>query len=947
MLKHFHTRLATLGLFAFLSLSGMSGAHAQGVQLTPAQLSQLQSLSEEERRALLEQAGVQQGEVQQQIPEEINLPAASATAVQGADQPPPAIEADAQARQLRDEISSDQQLQETTRPLRQFGYELFGGTPSTFAPATNIPVPANYVMGPGDTVVIQLYGQRNIVHELVITREGMLMFPEIGPVSVANLSFQELRDQIQNIVTNQLIGQNASVTLGALRSINVFVLGEAVQPGSYTVSSLSTMTNALFASGGVTSVGSLRSVRLMRSGELITELDLYDLLLRGDTSGDARLLPGDVIFIPPIGQTVGIAGEVRRPAIYELKGESSPADILALAGGLTPTAFARASRIERINENGERTIVDVDLSAQAAGNPQLFDGDVIQVYSVLDQVESVVMLEGHVSRPGSFQWRQGLRVSDVLPSVSNMLPNPDLEYALIARETQPTRRIELIYVDLGNAINNPGSAADLTLQARDKLHTFGASQNRQLQLQELVDLLYEQSSFESPPLVVTVSGNVRFPGEYPLVRDMTLDAAIRFAGGLLPNSELNHLLLERRADTRGSITMETHALDAGTLRPTQTVALREQDRVIVLNTNEPRTELLEDALERLRAQATTALPTQIVSVNGQVRFPGDYPLTRGLSVEGLIELAGGLNESADTGVAEITRFDADPSVGRQIGHVVLDLRSAGATGRDFVLSPFDQLVIRQMPNWTEYETVTIGGEVNSPGTYSITKQDTISSLIARAGGLTNYADPRAAIFLREELRLNEQRMLEEFRERLESEVITRRLENENQAAAQGSGDITELLDRIADVTATGRLVIDLPAIVEGRAREEEDPILRNGDQLLIPRTQQEVSVIGEVNRPTSHLFDRRFSVADYIERSGGFAPEADRGNVYIIKASGEVVSYGDARWFFEERERLSAGDSIIVPFDVYRPNQLQIWTSVSQILFNISTTLLAIERVGQ
>ncbi|MDP2127611.1 MAG: SLBB domain-containing protein [Pseudohongiella sp.] len=995
----------TLAAFA-VTLSFSAALQAQIPQLTPAQIQQLQNLSEEERRALLNQqlntggvsqqpidnpetvvprdatstrSQINQGQNAQRRPSQNNQQnAPMADQPQNQNQPQGQFTPNGQfipdsAQQLpqqqqqqqqqqnrqqeqpalqpqrdplqRDPLQIDQQRQRFDQRLQPFGYDLFAGTPTTFAPATNIPVPSTYIVGPGDTVIMQLYGQRNVTHELVITREGQLMFPEVGPVNVSGLSFEDMRNQLQNIVSNQLIGQNASITMGPLRSINVFVLGEAWRPGSYTVSSLSTMTNALFVSGGVTTVGSLRNIRLMRSGQLITELDLYDLLLRGDTSGDARLQPGDVIFIPPVGRTVGITGEVRRPAIYELKDENSASEILALSGGLTPTAYPAASRIERINERGERTLIDVNLSTNA-NTPQLANGDVIQINSVMDQLESVVMLDGHVQRPGGFQWRNGLRVSDILPSISNMLPNPDLEYALIAREMQPTRRIELIYVDLGAAINNPGSQADEVLQPRDQLHTFGASQNRQTQLQSLLDRLQDQSSFDSPPLLVTVSGNVRFPGDYPLVRNMTLGAAIRFAGGLLPNSELDHVLLERRTDLRGTIAVEMHALNEQSLSTDQRVFLRELDQVIVLNTNLPRTELLAEILDDLRAQATTSQPTQIVSVNGQVRFPGEYPLTRGLTVDDLISMAGGLNESADASLAEITRFDADPAIGRQIGHVVLNLQSRGTDGRQFNLTPFDQLVVRQMPNWTEYETVFIGGEVNSPGTYSITKQDTISSLIARAGGLTQFAEPRAAIFLREELRQNEQRMLNEFRNRLEREVVTRRLQSDSNNASLGTSDIGDLLERIDTVAATGRLVIDLPSILSGQARAQEDPILRNGDELLIPRTQQEVSIIGEVNQPTSHLYERGLSVADYINRSGGFTNDADRSNVYIIKASGEVVSYGDARWFFQERSRLTPGDTIIVPFDTYRPNQLQIWTSVSQILFNISTTLLAIERVG-
>ncbi len=1048
--------LASVAFSLFITAVNISQGYAQGVSLTPAQQAQLNSLSEEERQALLQQAGGGIGERQQQIPETVNVRDTSAPV-----EPAPneqVIEQDAQALQEADSIETDQVQQRTGTPLRQFGYELFGGSPSTFAPATNIPVPANYIMGPGDTVVIQLYGQRNLTHELVITREGMLMFPEIGPVSVAGLSYQELREQIQNIVSNQLIGQNASVTMGALRSINVFVLGEAVQPGSYTVSSLSTMTNALFASGGVTRVGSLRKVRLMRTGELVTELDLYDLLLRGDTSGDVRLLPGDVIFIPTIGQTVGIAGEVRRPAIYELKDETSPAEILSLSGGLNPTAFPSASRIERINQSGQRTVVNVDLSPGNAPDPTLMDGDVIQVFSILDQVESIVMLEGHVQRPGSFEWSQGMRVSDVISSIGDMLPNPDLEYALIARETQPTRRIELLYVNLGQAIAAPGSAVDLILQPRDQVLTFGASQSRQQQVAGLLNRLRAQASFENPPLIVSIAGNVRFPGDYPLVQGMSMDDVIRFAGGLDANTDLDYLLLERRIDRRGTVEVQANRLnsvslltevpvslqeldrvyvfnvnqaredlladtiqrlrnqtafrrapelvsiagnvrfpgdyplhrnndlgdllqasgglseetdleyvllerevneqgdievlkvdlDPRTLKPLAPFPLQERDRLIVFSANATRDVLLSSTLDKLRQQADTKTPTRIISVLGSVRFPGNYPLHRELDVSDLIQIAGGLTESAETRTAEVTRYDAEPAIGREVGHVSIDLTlSSASTGRATLLQPFDQLVIRQMPNWTERENVTISGEVNAPGTYAITKDETLSSLIARAGGLTAYADARAAIFLREDLRQNEQNLLNEYSERLQREIITQRLQptiSDNVQQQQDNSLLTELLANISQVSAAGRLVISLPnAINRGGAF---DVILRAGDRLIVPRTQQEVSVVGEVNRPTSHLWTPDTTVADYIDRSGGYTRLSDEKNVYIIKASGEVVSFNDARWFFESRKKLEAGDSIVVPFKVVQPNLLLTLRNASQLLFNVSTTLLAIDRVG-
>jgi polysaccharide biosynthesis/export protein len=207
--------------------------------------------------------------------------------------------------------------------LKPFGYDLFEGVPSTFAPVSDIQVPSDYIVGPGDKLEIQLYGNEPVGYSLTVERDGRINFPKLGPVNLTGLTFENARTAIEQRVAKQLIGSRVSVTMGDLRSIRVFVLGEANKPGSYTVSGLSTMTNALFVSGGVKKIGSLRNIQLKRNGKLITVLDLYDLLLHGDTSGDRQLLPGDVIFIPPIGPIVSVDGAVRRPAIYEIKGEKT------------------------------------------------------------------------------------------------------------------------------------------------------------------------------------------------------------------------------------------------------------------------------------------------------------------------------------------------------------------------------------------------------------------------------------------------------------------------------------------------------------------------------------------------------------------------------------------------------------------------------------------------
>jgi protein involved in polysaccharide export with SLBB domain len=314
-----------------------------------------------------------------------------------------------------------------------------------------------------------------------------------------------------------------------------------------------------------------------------------------------------------------------------------------------------------------------------------------------------------------------------------------------------------------------------------------------------------------------------------------------------------------------------------------------------------------------------------------------------MTVEGLVRAAGGYTESALTTEAELARYFVQAGIGRQIDIVDVNLQSSGALGQNLRLAEFDNLVIRQLPNWTESESIVITGEVVSPGTYSIAKGDSLSSVLRRAGGLTAYADPNASVLLRATLREQERELLEQYQEDLQSDIAAVVLEEEgdNQAEVLAVGE--NLLEQMESVEPLGRLVIDLPRLLTGS--EEEDVIVRNGDQLFLPRTRQEVSILGEVNSPTSHLFNSNLSVGDYIDLSGGLTQRSDAARTYIIKANGQVVSYSSSRWFFQSDEELEAGDTIVVPFDIEPTNYLVTWASVSQILFNLATSVLAINSV--
>ncbi|UCH52195.1 MAG: SLBB domain-containing protein, partial [Pseudomonadota bacterium] len=496
-------------------------------------------------------------------------------------------------------------------PLKPFGYDLFTAPRATLTPATDIPVPADYVVGPGDVVLVQLFGKDNAEHELVISRDGNILFPGIGPIPVSGLRFAQLEQQIQNRVQRQLIGVKASVTLGKLRSVRVFVVGDVERPGSYAVSGLATITHALYASGGVRPIGSLRDIQLKRQGKVVTRLDVYDLLLRGDNSKDARLVGGDVIFIPPVGKTVGVAGRVRRPAIYELKEEKSVGELVAMAGGLMPDAFPEGAQIERIADSRARTVMDIDLTRTDVHQTELRDGDVIKVYTVSERLHGVVRLTGHVQRPGYFQWKPGLRLTQLISSLADLKPEADTRYVLVQRESADGRVVSFANADLGAALAKPESEANIALNPRDQVYVFDLRSPREEIVRPLLEQARSRASPTNPVREVFVEGVVHHAGRYPLSNNMRVSDLIYAAGGLTDKAytleaELTRFIV---VDGKEREQIQQNINLAGVLRGVDEadVALDAYDRLVIRRI--PKWE--EEG---------------VVELVGQVKFPGRYPI---------------------------------------------------------------------------------------------------------------------------------------------------------------------------------------------------------------------------------------------------------------------------------------------------------------------------------
>jgi polysaccharide export outer membrane protein len=547
-----------------------------------------------------------------------------------------------------------------TRALKPFGYEMFLGGATAFVPGTDIPAPADYKLGPGDVVGVQLYGQESRTYSLPVGRDGTISFPELGPITVGGLAYGAAQSMLEQDVRQHIIGTRARVTLSELRSLRVLVLGDAQKPGSYVISSLSTVTNALFSSGGVKPIGSLRNIEVKREGKLIRHLDLYDVLLKGDTSNDVRLQTGDVVFVPPVGTTVGIDGEVRRPAIYEFTRERTLGELVAIAGGLNPEADSSTVNIERIGANGERAAVTLDLSTLAGQAFILKTGDVARVASVRPLIDNGIGLNGDVYRPGVYAWREGLRLSDVVRSVDDLKPSADLHYVLVRREAPGTRHITAFSADLAAAFVARGSAADIPLSARDRITVFDNTSPRERVVRALLDEVRRQSRPEDPAGVVTVEGLVNAPGTYPLEPEMRVSDLLRAGGGL------------RDAAYVVSAELVRYSVVDGERRKSEILwvdlmALRSGDKA---------------ADSRLRPYDVLSVRTtpewgrdEKMELVGEVRFPGIYPLRRGETLRSVIERAGGLTPLASPEAAVFTREELKAREREQIDRLATRLES--------------------------------------------------------------------------------------------------------------------------------------------------------------------------------------------------------------------------------------------------------------------------------
>lgn len=638
------------------------------------------------------------------------------------------------------------------RTLTIFGLDAFSSKkPSTFEPADYAATPADYVVGTGDEIVVLLWGRINEgEYRLRVDRDGKINIPHIGPVPVAGLPFSALQKNILDRVQS-IEGVQATVSMGELRSIGVFIVGEVKSPGNYTVSGLSNVTNALFAAGGPSHRGSLRNVQLKRNGNVIATVDFYDFLLAGKDNTNIRLKSGDVIVVPIVKKMVAIAGNVRRSALYEIKANTSLKDALGLAGGVSPAAWGSRIQVERFKDNSMQVVLDLtSQTPQTIPDFEVQDGDIIKVFPIVEKNTNAVYLSGNVARPGKYEFKPGMRLSDIVPDFNALLPETYFDYALVLRQCPPTFVERLAPFNLKAGLSDHNSPDNIALQPRDEV------------------IVYSRDYFE-PDRTVSVEGAVTAPGPQKLLDNMRVRDLVIKAGGLSEDASPRLGELYRRSYNGEMVYTEkidfcvSCAMQGDS---TSNLLLKKLDRVYI------------------RSKKGWQDERRVV-LKGEFLYPGQYVILEKETLGQLIDRAGGFAPEAFLPAAVITRISVksveskqeeeyfnkleidaanmttqlaakggDVVAAQQLlaqqellisklrgnrsqGRVVIDLTKP-SDYRDFMLEDGDTIFIPKPSG-----TVSVIGEVFNPATFRLDSDKTrVSDYLEMAGGLKETADKK-------------------------------------------------------------------------------------------------------------------------------------------------------------------------------------------------------------
>ena len=756
-----------------------------------------------------------------------------------------------------------------------YGADLFSEVPDTFAPVQRLPVNPDYAIGPGDELLIRTWGQVTQNLHLTVDRSGSVFIPQVGEVRVAGLQFRQLEGFLKERFDRVYRNFDLNVNLGQLRSIQVFVTGEARRPGSYTISSLSTLVNAVFTCGGPGPEGSLRHIQLRRNGSLVADFDLYDLLLKGDKSKDVNLASGDVVYFVPIGAQVAVLGSVRVPAIYELRGNETVGDALALAGGASSVANTSSLEIERTKREADgssaRVALDVAMNETALA-ARLRDADILRVRANAPRFSQTVTLRGNVASPGRFAWHEGMRVSDLIPNKESLL-TPDYwlrreQLGLPVADFQP----------MLPPVRTEGSPAQA-----------GQSQIRSAM----------------PADTQTIDSGL-FPG---LTAGVPSEQAAQQPGN---TAQYQSLAASSEEETDGK-----NGQTGAKVEPAST----------------PAREVLGSG-PRLVTTPRFPIQTQVVKTSPDIDW--SYAVVERVDKKTL--------------APQLLPFD--------LGALVLNHdRSA-----DIELEPGDVITIFsdadiRVPRAQQTKYVRLEGEFSHAGVYSVKPGETLRELVIRAGGLTPQAYLYGSQFSRESTRREQQQRLDEYVSALSYQIEisasnkASSVVSPQEAATVGASVASqrELVNRLRQLRATGRIVLHIDPVKSDLNSLPNIP-LEDGDRFIVPPIPSTVGIVGAVYDPNSFIYIEHKHAGDYLQTAGGPNRDADKKQIFIIRADGSVVSrqyLAHTLWTGDrfESEAIYPGDTIVVPEHLNKTTLLRGLTDWSAVFSQFGLGVAAINVI--
>jgi protein involved in polysaccharide export with SLBB domain len=812
----------------------------------------------------------------------------------------------------------------TGKMLPIFGAKLFRVPPSTFAPLDMVPVTPGYVVGPGDELLIQAWGQVTLNGRFMVDRAGNVYIPQVGTVRVSGLSFGQVQDYLRAQMDKFFRNFDLNVNMGQLRSIQVFVVGQARRPGNYTISSLSTLVNALFASGGPTPQGSMRHIQLKRGGKVVVDYDLYDLLQRGDKSTDVQLLPGDVIYIPPVGPQVAVAGSVNTPGIYELKSDASSTvgDAISLAAGLTNVASEEKARLERVDESRMRSLVEISLD-DAGRSTKMRSGDILEFSAVVNRYKDAITLRGNVANPGRFRWKPGMRVHDLFPDKEALITR---DYWLKRSQLgQPT----LTYI--------PTCPPKTPYGVPNLRYGVAAGEGGD-------DPLWRYSATKNPNLV-----GLEFSNQYDRLSGNNADG-------------FNRSNFRNGPQTDGGLDCEQQVEPSALM-----YGLNQRN-----STNSPSPSSSSNPSNFPMSSDSSNYSNLLSSLTGSTQQQQQYTGSSGRTSTATASVSGSTGQFLPRNDVKQTEPDIDWSyavIERQskvdlttsllpfnLGRVVMQ----GDASQNLELEPGDTVTIFStadihVPQAQQTKFVRLEGEFASAGIYSVLPGETLRQLVERAGGITSDAYLFGSEFTRESTRRVQQQRLTEYVDQMDLQASTNAANaaggavsaQDSAAAAALQTQNQSIISRLRLMQATGRIVLDLPPDAHTVAQLPDMP-LENGDRFIVPRVPLTVNVDGAVYNQNSFLYNPQRRVGGYIRLAGGANRDSDKNRSYVIRADGSVLSkqYSSAlRGSGFDSIRLYPGDTVVVPLNLSKGQTLRTIVDIAQIMGQFGIAIAAANLV--